>query len=113
MSNAFDEDTAPTLAQVVPSVEYCQVPFPLFAVIAIPFSGLASTSAQDTVVNIELAVIADEVVSSLVPVNVTVAPLVIVGESLTELTVIATLSESSKFKSDARDAISTLVRTRV
>ena len=37
INNALLDDTAPKLAQVAPSVEYCQVPLPAFEVMAIPF----------------------------------------------------------------------------
>src|SRR5213075_537115 len=66
---------------------YCHVPFPAWPVIAIPFDALVSTSAQLALVRIELAVVPLEVVSSFVPDKVTVVPLVIVGASLTLVTV--------------------------
>ncbi len=82
-------ETAPKLAQVLPSVEYCQVPLPVTAVIAIPLrAGVdvrSAGSGEDG-----RSECADEFVSSLVPVSVKLCPLVIVGASLTlvRLTVI-------------------------
>src|SRR5204863_442073 len=86
--------TAPKLAQVVPSVEYCQVPFPVLPVMASPLSALVSTSAQLAPVKIVLAVVPLEVVFSSVPERVTVAPLVIVGASFTAVTVMDRFSVS-------------------
>ena len=74
--------TEPKTFQVVPSVEYCQVPLPVLLVTAIPLSAPASTSAHDAEVRIELTVVPAEVVSSLVAVSVTVAPLLMVGALL-------------------------------
>ena len=68
-NSALVEVTAPKLVQVVPSVEYCQVPLPVLAVMAKPLDGLVSTSAQVDDVRIALASVPLEVVSSLVPVN--------------------------------------------
>jgi len=65
-------ETLPKLAQVVPSVEYCQVPLPVTAVIASPLEGLESTSAQLEPVRIAEASVPEEVVSSFVPVRVCV-----------------------------------------
>ena len=62
--------TAPKLAQVLPSVEYCQVPLPVTAVIASPLTAPVSTSAQLAPVKIAEASVPEEVVSSLVPVSV-------------------------------------------
>ena len=75
-----------------PSVEYCQVPLPVFDVIAMPFKALASTSAQAADVRMLLTVVPEDVVSSLVPVSVTVALLVIVGASLPAVTLTSTTS---------------------
>src|SRR5205814_1924919 len=86
MRSALVAVTAPKLAQVVPSVEYCQVPFPVLPVMASPLSAPVSTSAQLAPVKIVLAVVPLEVVFSSVPERVTVAPLVIVGASLTAVT---------------------------
>src|SRR4051812_38300746 len=72
-------DTAPRPDHVIPSVEYCHVPFPAWLVIAMPLTAPLSTSAHDPDVRIELKVVPDEVVFSSVPVNVTVAPFVMVG----------------------------------
>ena len=63
---ALVEDTEPKACQVVPSVEYCQVPFPEQAVIARPLRELTSTSTQLAAVKSVDAAIAGEVVSSLV-----------------------------------------------
>ncbi len=46
ISRALVPETAPKLAQVLPSVEYCQVPLPVTAVIAIPLRAPVSTSAR-------------------------------------------------------------------
>src|SRR5438132_244057 len=54
---------------------------------ASPFKAPLSTSAQEAEVRIVLAVVPLEVVSSFVPVKVTVAPLLIVGASFTLVTV--------------------------
>ncbi len=58
------------------------------AVIAIPPTAPASTSAQVAPVRMAEASVAEELVSSLVPVSVKLCPLVIVGASLTLVTVI-------------------------
>ena len=80
-------ETAPKLAHVVLSVEYCHVPLPDLLVIAIPFTAPESTSAHEVDVRMDVTVVPLLVVSSFVPVNVTVAPLVIVGASFTLVTV--------------------------
>ncbi len=87
-SNALLLETVPNPFHVVPSVEYCQVPLPTLLVIAIPFDGLVSTSAHVELVRIEVTVVPEDVVFSSVPVKVTEEALVIVGASLTEVTVI-------------------------
>ena len=92
ISRALLADTAPNAFQVTPSVEYCQVPLPVWLVIAMPLSGPLSTSAQEADVRIALAVVPTEAVSSFVPASVTVAPLVMVGASLTGFTVIVTVA---------------------
>ena len=84
----------PKFCQVVPSVEYCQVPLPVFAVMAKPLSALVSTSAHVLEDSIELASVPLDVVSSLVAVNETEAALVIVGASLIELTLTVTVSNA-------------------
>ena len=63
------------------------MPLPVTAVTAMPFSAPLSTSAQLAPVRIALTVVPLEVVSSLVPVRLTLAPLVMVGASLIALTV--------------------------
>ena len=88
ISKALDAETAPKLCQVVPSVEYCQVPLPVVAVMAKPLTAPVSTSAQVELVRIALESVAEEVVSSVLDVRTTDAPLVIVGASLTLVTVI-------------------------
>ena len=84
ISKALDAVTAPKLCQVAPSVEYCQVPLPVVAVMAKPLTAPVSTSAQVELVRIVLERVAEEVVSSVLEVRTTDAPLVIVGASLTE-----------------------------
>ena len=64
------------------------MPLPVLDVIASPLSAPVSTSAQLALVRIVLASVPLDVVSSLVPARVTVAPLVIVAASLTDVTVI-------------------------
>ena len=86
INNALVAETAPKAAQVVPSVEYCHVPLPTLLVIAIPLKALVSTSAQVALARMELAVVPVEVVSSFVEVRV-IVPVLIVGASLTLLTV--------------------------
>ena len=96
INRALLDVTAPKLAQEVPSVEYCQIPLPVLAVIAKPLDGLVSTSLQLVEVRIELANIPGEGVSSFVVVIEADAPLVIVGASLILVTMIeavATLVE--------------------
>ena len=83
----MEAETAPKLVHVVPSVEYCQVPLPVVPVMAIPLAALVSTSAQPAEPRIVPTVVLPEVVSSSVPVRVTVAPLLMVGASLTLVTV--------------------------
>ena len=85
-SSALVVDTAPKPFQVTPSVEYCQVPLPLFEVIAMPFCAPLSTSAQVAPLRMVLTVVPDDVLSSSVAVSVTVAALVMVGASLTAVT---------------------------
>ena len=92
INSALVEVTAPNAFQVVPSVEYCHVPFPVLEVIAIPLDGLVSTSAHEAEVKIDEAVVPAEVVFSFVPVKETVAALVMVGASLTAVTVIEATS---------------------
>ena len=75
--------TAPKLAQVEPSVEYCQVPLPVTPVMASPLMAPVSTSAQLTPLRMAEASVPLEVASSVVEVSVWVAALVIVGASLT------------------------------
>src|ERR1041385_7351366 len=87
-SSAFVLDTLPNEAQVVRLVEYCHVPFPLVLVIAMFGIARVSTSTHDALVAIEPAVVPLDVVSSLVAASVTVAPLEMVGASLTEVIVI-------------------------
>ena len=86
IKSAFVADTDPKPFQVVPSVEYCQVPFPVLDVMAMPLSAPVSTSAQEADVRMDVTVVPEEVVFSSVPVRVTVAAFVIVGASLTALT---------------------------
>ena len=78
-------DTVPKLFQVVVSVEYCHVPLPVVAVMAMPLSALVSTSAR--LAPVKKADTRDDVlvVSSLVVVRLVDAPLVMVGASLTEV----------------------------
>jgi hypothetical protein len=78
-------ETVPKLVQVVPPTEYCQVPFPDLDVIAIPLNAPVSTSDQDADDRIDETRVPADVVSSLVPVKVTVVD-VIVGASFTSLT---------------------------
>ena len=66
---ALVEDTEPKACQVVPSVEYCQVPLPVVAVMARALRALVSTSTQLAAVKSVDAAIAGEVVSSLVVVK--------------------------------------------
>ena len=87
INRALEAVTAPKLCHVVPSVEYCQVPLPVVAVMARPLTAPVSTSAQVELVKIVLESVAEEVVSSVLEVRTTDAPLVIVGASLTEVTV--------------------------
>ena len=85
--------TPPKPAQVTPSVEYCQVPLPVLPVMAIPSSAPVSTSAQEAELRMEATVVLEDVVSSLVPLNVTVAPLLMVGASFTLVTVIEAVAD--------------------
>ena len=84
----MEDETAPNETQVVPSVEYCQVPLPVVPVMAIPLAAPVSTSPHEAEVRIVPTVVPLLVVSSSVPVSVTVVPLVRVGASLTEVTLI-------------------------
>ena len=88
INKALDAVTAPKLCQVAPSVEYCHVPLPVVAVMAKPFTAPVSISAHVELVKIVLESVAEEVVSSVLEVRTTDAPLVIVGASLTLVTVI-------------------------
>ncbi len=81
ISNALVELTAPNDAQVTPSVEYCHVPVPFRAVMAMPLTAPASTSAQLEFVKRVEAVTPADVEFSFMPVKLNVAPLVIVGAS--------------------------------
>ena len=69
------------------------MPLPIIPVMAIPFTAPRSTSAQEAVVRIELTVAEDDVVFSSVPANRNVAPFVIVGASLTSVTVIDAVAD--------------------
>ena len=80
-------DTAPKPFQVTPSVEYCQVPRPLALTTAMPLNAPVSTSAHAAAPEIALTAVPDEGVSSSVAVRVRLAMLVMVGASLTALTV--------------------------
>ena len=71
---------------------YCQVPLPLLPVIAMPFSAPVSTSAHAAPSRIVSTVVPAGVVSSFVVPSDTVAPSVIVGASLTAVTVIDAVS---------------------
>ena len=93
ISNALVDDTAPKFVQVVPSVEYCQVPLPVTEVIAKPLDGLVSTSAQVEPLRIAEASVPEEVVFSFVVAKVWVYALVIVGASLTLETTICAVAE--------------------
>ena len=87
MSNsALLTDTVPKLFQVTPSVEYCQPPLPTTAVIAMPLSAPASTSAQVAPVRIVLTVVPAEALFSSVALSVMLAPLFTVGASLIGVT---------------------------
>ena len=88
INRALVPETAPKLAQVVPSVEYCHVPLPVTPVMAKPLRALVSTSAQLTPLKMAEAKVPLEVVSSVVAAKVGVAPLVMVGASLTAVTLI-------------------------
>ena len=68
-SRALLEDTEPKACQVVPSVEYCQVPFPVLAVMARPLRSLVSSSDRLAPVSIVDTAVADDVVFSLVVVR--------------------------------------------
>ena len=63
-------ETEPKACQEVPSVEYCQVPLPVVAVMARPLSALVSTSARLAALRIVDAVVDEDVVFSSVVVRV-------------------------------------------
>ena len=81
-------ETAPKLVQVEPLVEYCQFPLPVVAEIAKPLSAPVSTSAHETPLRMAEASVPEEVASSVVEARLCVAPLLIVGASLTAVTLI-------------------------
>src|SRR5207237_9633331 len=87
-SRASVPETAYTLSLHDALPIYCQAPLPVLPVMAIPFKAPLSTSAQEAEVRIVLAVVPLDVVSSLVQSNLTFAPFLVVGASLTLVTVI-------------------------
>ena len=66
---ALVEDTEPKGCQVMPSVEYCQAPLPVVAVMARPLRELVSTSDRLAAVRIVDGAMAKEVVFSFVAVK--------------------------------------------
>ena len=80
-------DTAPKPFQVTPSIEYCQLPLPVTPVTAMPLIAPLSASAQLTEPRSALTALPDEMVFSSVPFKVTTLALVMVGASLTAVTV--------------------------
>ena len=91
-NSALVAETVPKPFQVRPSVEYCQLPFPMTLVTAMPLTAPLSTSAQAALTRIALTAVAEEVVFSSVAVKVTLAVLVMVGASLTAVTVSVALA---------------------
>src|SRR6185503_13211665 len=86
-SSAAPSLTLPKLVQLLPLVEYCQVPLPVVPVTAMPDRGLVSTSPWPAPLRMAETSVPEEVVSSSVPVSDTgVGVAGSVGASLTLLT---------------------------
>ena len=85
-------ETEPKLNQVVPSVEYCQVPVPVDPVTAVPFNAPLSISVTDDP-NKLLIVVADDVSFAMIVPNVLEAA-VSTGASFTPVIVIVTRAVS-------------------
>ena len=81
-SNALVDETAPRAFQVSASVENCQAPPPLAPTIAMPLAAPVSTSAQAAPARSALTAAGAEAVFSTADASARLAPLVMVGASL-------------------------------